>query len=55
MKEAAFRLRKSDDAVYKWLRTGRLRGWQPGGRGCSILVSESSVEEARLCPAGLSK
>lgn len=57
VKEAAFRLGKSDDAVYLWLRTGRLRGWQPGGRGCAILVSEPSVQEAlyveRLEPGGV--
>src|SRR5207244_4342681 len=49
VKEAAYRLRKSADAVYLWLRTGRLRGWQPGGRGCQIMVLESSVDEALLC------
>jgi excisionase family DNA binding protein len=48
VKEAAYRLGKSEDAIYKWLRTGRLKGWQPGGRGCSILVLESSVEMALL-------
>ena len=55
VKEAAFRLGKSDDAVYLWLRAGRLRGWQPGGCGCAILVAESSVEEALLFPAGIGK
>ncbi len=49
VKEAAFRLGKSEDAIYKWLRTGRLLGWQPGGRWCSILVLESSVDEALQC------
>ncbi|MBI4465145.1 MAG: hypothetical protein HY647_10610 [Acidobacteria bacterium] len=49
VKEAAFRLGKSEDAVCWWLRTGRLRGWQPGGRGCAILVSEDSVAEALSC------
>jgi excisionase family DNA binding protein len=44
VKEAAYRLRKSVDAVYKWLRQGRLRGWQLGGRGCAVMVSEESVE-----------
>lgn len=48
VKEAAFRLGKSTDAVYKWLRTGRLRGLQPGGRCCAILVVEASVSEALL-------
>ena len=46
VKEAAYRVGKSPDAIYNWLRTGRLRGCQPGGRGCSILVIESSLEEA---------
>ena len=49
VKEAAFRLGKSPDAIYRWLRTGRLRGRQPGGRGCTILVVESSVNEALCC------
>ena len=45
VKEAAFRLKKSPDAVYRWLRSGRLRGWQLGGARCTILVSEDSVTE----------
>lgn len=49
VKEAAYRLGKSTDAVYQWLRTGRLRGRQPGGRGCAILVLESSLNAALLC------
>ena len=48
VKEAAYRLGKSEDAIYKWLRSGRLEGWQPGGRWCSIVVLESSVERALL-------
>ena len=48
VKEAAYRLGKSADAIYFWLRTDRLQGWQPGGRGCAILVLESSVNEALL-------
>jgi excisionase family DNA binding protein len=46
VKEAAFRLNKSEDTVHLWLRAGRLRGWQLGGRRCAILVSEESVERA---------
>lgn len=46
VKEAAFRLNKSEDTVHLWLRTGRLHGWQLGGRRCAILVSEESVERA---------
>jgi hypothetical protein len=49
VKEAAFRLHKSPDAIYAWLRAGRLQGFQPGGRGCSILVLESSLEQVLLC------
>ncbi len=52
VKEAAYRLRKSEDAVYLWLRSGRLRGWQPGGRGCAILVTEASIAEALSYPLG---
>jgi excisionase family DNA binding protein len=46
VKEAAYRLRKSEDTVYQWLRLGRLRGWQLGGPRCAVLVCEESVEEA---------
>lgn len=46
VKEAAFRLRKSPDSIYTWLRRGRLKGWQPGGHGCQIQVLEASVEQA---------
>jgi len=52
VKEAAYRLGKSEDAVYLWLRSGRLRGWQPGGRGCAILVAEASIAEAMCCSLG---
>lgn len=52
VKEAAYRLRKSEDAVRLWLRSGRLWGWQPGGRGCAILVTEASIVEALSCPLG---
>lgn len=47
VKEAAYRLRKSPDTIYLWLRHGRLKGWQPGGSGCQIQVLESSVERAQ--------
>ena len=52
VKEAAYRLKKSADTVYHWLRSGRLRGWQPGGRGCAILVVETSIAEALSCQLG---
>jgi len=45
VKDAAFRLNKSADTVYQWLRQGRLRGWQLGGPRCAVMVSEDSVEE----------
>lgn len=53
VKEAAYRLGKSEDVIYVWLRSGRLRGWQPGGRRCAVLVSEASVEEALVCLLGV--
>lgn len=43
--QAALRLGKSDGAIRKWLRTGRLKGWQVGGTYCAVLVSEAAVEE----------
>jgi excisionase family DNA binding protein len=52
VKEAAFRLNKTEDAIRRWLRTGRLQGWQPGGRCCSVMVLESSVEQQRSCALG---
>ncbi len=52
VKEAAYRLGKSVDAVRSWLRSSRLRGWQPGGRGCAILVVEASISEALSYPLG---
>jgi hypothetical protein len=52
VKEAAFLLHKSPDAIYLWLRTGRLQGLQPGGRCCSIMVLESSVQQALVCALG---
>jgi len=52
VKEAAYRLRKTDDTVLRWLRDGRLRGWQPGGKCCAVLVCEASVREALECQAG---
>lgn len=45
VKEAAFRLGKSDEAIRQMLRAGRLKGWQVGGRFCQMLVLEESVEE----------
>ena len=52
MKEAAFRLNKSEDTVCLWLRAGRLRGWQLGGNRCAVMVDAASVEKALLCEMG---
>lgn len=49
VKEAAFRLGKSTDCIYNWLRTGRLKAIQPGGRCCTVLVDAASVSEALRC------
>jgi excisionase family DNA binding protein len=48
VKEASFRLGKSEDGIRKMLQRGALRGWQIGGPFCSILVSETSVEEVLI-------
>jgi excisionase family DNA binding protein len=48
VKEAAYRLGKSDEAIRQMLRAGRLKGWQVGGRFCALLVSEESVEEVLI-------
>ena len=53
VKEAAYRLKKSEDTVYSWLRAGRLRGWQLGGNRCAVLVETASVEEALVCQLGV--
>jgi excisionase family DNA binding protein len=52
VKEAAYRLAKSPCAIRAWLHAGRLRGWQPGGGHCSMMVSEASLEEMLIQPLG---
>jgi excisionase family DNA binding protein len=52
VKEAAFRLGKSPFTIRTWLHSGLLRGWQPGGLHCSLMVSEASVEEVLILPVG---
>jgi excisionase family DNA binding protein len=47
-KEAAFRLNKSTDTIYRWMRAGRLHGWQLGGARCSVMISVESVERVLL-------
>ena len=49
VKEAAFQVGKSTDAIYQWLRSGRLRGIQPGGRCCEVQVEIASIEQALRC------
>lgn len=48
VREAAYRLGKSEVAIRHMLHAGRLRGWQVGGIKCPILVSEASVEEVLI-------
>jgi excisionase family DNA binding protein len=55
VKEAAYRLGKNPGAVRAWLHCGRLSGWQPGGHGCSLMVSEASLEEMLILPVGFRK
>jgi len=52
VKDAAFRLGKSTDAIRLWLKTGRLKGWQPGGKWCAVMVTEESLQKALSCAAG---
>ena len=52
VKDAAYRLKKSEDTVCLWLRMGRLRGWQLGGNRCAVLVDAASVEKALICEMG---
>ena len=52
VKDAAYRLKKHEDTVYLWLRSGRLRGWQLGGPRCAVLVEKASVEKALACRLG---
>ncbi len=49
--EAALRLNKSEGTIYNWLRLGRLRGFRPGGRRCSIRISEESLHQILIGPA----
>ena len=52
VKDAAYRLKKHEDTVYLWLRSGRLRGWQLGGNRCAVMVDAASVEKALVCEIG---
>lgn len=55
VKEAAYRAMKSEDTIYQWLRAGRLKGCQPGGQGCNVLVSEASLKEVLRCATRFGK
>ena len=55
VKEAAYRLGKDEDTVRDWLKTGRLRGWQLGGRGCAVLVDETSLKAVLSCSLGCAR
>jgi excisionase family DNA binding protein len=48
VKEVVNHLGKSQDTIRLWLRQGRLKGWQLGGKFSHILVSEASVEEVLI-------
>jgi len=48
VKEAAFRLRVGEDKVRHWFRTGRMHGWQWGGRRCSISICAACIERLLL-------
>jgi excisionase family DNA binding protein len=45
VKDAAYRAMKSEDTIYRWLRSGRIKGWQPGGARCNVLISETSLQD----------
>ena len=55
VKEAAYRLGKHPSSIREWLHAGRLRGWQPGGQRCTLMVSEVSVEDMLSLPLGFRK
>lgn len=42
--EVAARMRASQETVRRWLRTGRLRGFQPGGTRLGWRISEAEVQ-----------
>lgn len=45
VQDVSYLLKCSTDMVRLWLRKGKLRGWQIGGRFSRVLVSEQSVRE----------
>jgi excisionase family DNA binding protein len=44
VKEAAERLRASEDTIRRWLRAGKLRGAMPGGTKLGYRIPASEVE-----------
>jgi excisionase family DNA binding protein len=44
VREVADRLRASAETVRRWLRHGRLRGFQPGGTKLGYRVPESELQ-----------
>jgi excisionase family DNA binding protein len=43
VREVAERLRSSPETVRRWLRQGKLRGFQPGGTKLGYRVSEAEL------------
>ena len=41
--EVAKQMRSSEETVRRWLRSGRLRGFQPGGTRLGWRVTESEI------------
>ncbi len=41
--EVAERMRSSEETVRRWLRSGRLRGFQPGGTRLGWRITESEM------------
>lgn len=44
VREVAERIRSSPQTVRRWLRQGRLRGFQPGGTKLGYRVRESDLQ-----------
>ena len=44
VREVAERLRSSPEAVRRWLRQGKLRGYRPGGTKLGYRVSEAELQ-----------
>jgi excisionase family DNA binding protein len=44
VREAAERLKSSEDTVRRWLRTGKIRGVMPGGTKLGYRIPASEIE-----------